>query len=156
MLHIEVLNVLLIYSVSVQGPPPHKRSIYNGSNVNIHNGIDVTVLRTARHIRGGIVARSLTYTLRLMLEKCYMHRKRYCNMYVLGCNCANSLSRPSGLGSRVTQRRGGTVLGGKGEAKKAMVAARPGAATRAVLVNARESALSMACGSKASWRRAWQ
>ena len=67
-------------------------------------------------------------------------------MYVLGCNCANSISRPSGLGSRVTQRRGGTVLGGKGEAKKAMVAARPGAATRAVLVNARESALSTACG----------
>ena len=77
-------------------------------------------------------------------------------MYVLGCNCANSISRPSGLGSRVTQRRGGTVLGGKGEAKKATVAARPGAATRAVLVNARESALSMACGSKTSWRRAWQ
>ena len=44
-------------------------------------------------------------------------------MYVLGCNSAKSLSRPSGLGSRVTQRRGGTVLGGKGEAKKAMVAA---------------------------------
>ena len=61
-----------------------------------------------------------------MLEKCYMHRKRCCNMHVLGCNCANSLSRPLGLGSRVTQRRGGTVLGGKGEAKKAMVAARPG------------------------------
>ena len=43
-------------------------------------------------------------------------------------------------------------MGGKGEAKKATVAARPGAATRAILVNTRESALSMACGSKASWR----
>ena len=77
-------------------------------------------------------------------------------MCVLECNCANSLSRPSGLGSRVTQRRGGTVLGGKGEAKKAMVAARPGAATRAILVNTRESALSIACRSKSILAAAWQ
>ena len=52
--------------------------------------------------------------------------------------------RVSAHASRVTQRRGGTVLGGKGEAKKAMVAARPGTATRAILVNALESALSTA------------